>query len=379
MRLAVVVSDAHLGSRREFCDAVRDAASGEPGVRVYELTPKSWRHLRGGGLEPLDGIIAWVGSNDEEMVDVWRSGIPVVHCGRGFEGRVPTIRADGGDELLGRFLEEFGAEAVAIVTSREADASHLRGPHFEKFSAVFSGVRIDPSLEKEALWSLAEEPELDAFLRSLPKPCLIQGVHDEMAVMIWKRSVMLGFQVPAEVAVCGWGDHAVGQAAAAGLSTVRMDVRRLGDEAVQYLMAHLRGRRLLDEAMEVRIPGLVSVIERRSTGGRMTPLREFAEIRRWLKAYPDGGVTVEAMIASSSIPRVRFYQAFMATFGTSPGKAIRHSKLAKAKRLLQSHELSMAEISNRCGFSAEGDFAKFFKREVGWGPAEWRRENSEIC
>jgi AraC-like DNA-binding protein len=63
--------------------------------------------------------------------------------------------------------------------------------------------------------------------------------------------------------------------------------------------------------------------------------------------------------------------------GRSAGSIIRQRRLLDAKRLLSHSELSVAEIGYQVGFEDPSYFGRFFRRETGRTPAEFRAEIRE--
>jgi AraC family transcriptional regulator len=70
----------------------------------------------------------------------------------------------------------------------------------------------------------------------------------------------------------------------------------------------------------------------------------------------------------------RFHtRSFKTTLGQPPHQFIRHCWVDRAKRLLLSSEMSMAEIAQNLGFGNQGRFASSFRKITGFTPAYFRR------
>ncbi|HYK76019.1 MAG TPA: AraC family transcriptional regulator, partial [Daejeonella sp.] len=61
--------------------------------------------------------------------------------------------------------------------------------------------------------------------------------------------------------------------------------------------------------------------------------------------------------------------------GVSAGEIIRNRIILEAKRLLINLEMSISEISNQLNFNDNSYFSKFFKKQVGLTPEEFRKKN----
>ncbi|WP_433259891.1 helix-turn-helix domain-containing protein [Actinosynnema sp. CS-041913] len=66
-----------------------------------------------------------------------------------------------------------------------------------------------------------------------------------------------------------------------------------------------------------------------------------------------------------------------AATGRTPGAVIRAALALEAKRLLARTELSAAQIAHRLSFEDPSYFGRFFKRETGMSPGDFRREVRE--
>ncbi|GAA3001954.1 helix-turn-helix domain-containing protein [Actinokineospora diospyrosa] len=66
-----------------------------------------------------------------------------------------------------------------------------------------------------------------------------------------------------------------------------------------------------------------------------------------------------------------------AAMGTTPGAVIRAALALEAKRLLAQTELTIAQIAHRLTFEDPSYFGRFFKREAGTSPGDFRREIRE--
>ncbi|RSO11657.1 AraC family transcriptional regulator [Streptomyces sp. WAC 06783] len=59
--------------------------------------------------------------------------------------------------------------------------------------------------------------------------------------------------------------------------------------------------------------------------------------------------------------------------GRTPGRLIRHAQTVEAKRLLSGSRLTVAQVARRVGFADPAYFCRFFRRETGLSPGDFRR------
>lgn len=84
-------------------------------------------------------------------------------------------------------------------------------------------------------------------------------------------------------------------------------------------------------------------------------------------------LTVDDLAHTAMYSKFHFSRMFRQVTGVSPGRFLSALRFQEAKRLLVATSLSVAEISNRVGYSSLGTFSTRFKKFVGVTPTEYRR------
>lgn len=72
-----------------------------------------------------------------------------------------------------------------------------------------------------------------------------------------------------------------------------------------------------------------------------------------------------------------FIKAFKQSFGLTPRRWHQLYRIEQSKKLLLSHDLSIAEIALACGFADQSHLTRVFNQIVGTPPARWRRQSCE--
>jgi AraC-like DNA-binding protein len=67
-----------------------------------------------------------------------------------------------------------------------------------------------------------------------------------------------------------------------------------------------------------------------------------------------------------------------ASTGRTPGELIRQTRVHEAKRLLLRTELTVRQVADRVGFGDPAYFCRFFRRETGASPGDFRRGTGDI-
>lgn len=86
--------------------------------------------------------------------------------------------------------------------------------------------------------------------------------------------------------------------------------------------------------------------------------------------------TLESMSRLAGYSSFHFLRLFRTIMGKTPSRYVSDSRLAKAKLLLVSTELSVAEVAAQSGFQQSSYFIKVFKQAEGMPPNQYRRSFS---
>lgn len=215
----------------------------------------------------------------------------------------------------------------------------------------------------------AQLEALKSALQSLPKPCGIFAVCDVGASYIIRAARELGLHIPDQIGVIGVDDDPIaGSAAGLAISTVEIPCREAGWRAAALLADRIQGKKPTDSPV---LPP-VRVIARTSTNAFMVadPL-----VRRALELIEDRraeGLTVAEIVRILQTTPVTLGQRFREHLKLTPAKYILHRRLEHAKDLLRAGELSVAEVSDACGFHDCSYFCHVFKRTTGTSPSAFR-------
>ncbi|MCR5167607.1 MAG: AraC family transcriptional regulator [Oscillospiraceae bacterium] len=96
------------------------------------------------------------------------------------------------------------------------------------------------------------------------------------------------------------------------------------------------------------------------------------QLRTMILLHPEENMSVNEMADAMSMSRSGFQHLYKRMFGVSVIKDITRGRMERAKKLLSSTNLTIAEISNKCGYISEYSFMRKFKEESGKTPTEFR-------
>lgn len=87
---------------------------------------------------------------------------------------------------------------------------------------------------------------------------------------------------------------------------------------------------------------------------------------------PSTQLTVAACATQLGVTAGYLTESVVADTGSTPGRMLRAAVVREAQRLLSGTELTAAQISTRLGFAEASYFSRFFRREVGCTPTDYR-------
>ncbi len=294
-------------------------------------------------------------------------------------------------------VENESGLALPRVTGNNRGIGQLAAQHFQERdfkNAAFFALRRSPAGERRAeglmkrwngwaeewFWSDAAAGHADDWRRleawlgdklaSAPKPLAILAWNDNDATHLLNLCRWMNLAVPEDVAILGVDNNeTICENQSVPLSSVVHDLERIGYEAAAALAQLMDGRRPQRRTLHIPPKG---IRERQSTHtfAINDPLLKPAitAIEQNL-ARPFGAAQLAAEL---NLPRIRLDRLFAAHLGHSVGAEIARRRIAKAKLLLQTTELPLAEVAQRCGYCHAPFLVRTFKKAFGLTPAAWR-------
>lgn len=106
--------------------------------------------------------------------------------------------------------------------------------------------------------------------------------------------------------------------------------------------------------------------------GGLNPWQE-AQAKALLEKSITGPCDVAKIAERCDLTQAQFTRAFQRTTGLSPLKWLRKLRVARAKELLYSSHLTLAQITYECGYADQAHFTRAFAAATGDCPGAWRR------
>lgn len=148
---------------------------------------------------------------------------------------------------------------------------------------------------------------------------------------------------------------------AQSLSRVRRLLEAIAEAGSLEIAGHLVAALLLECTGEERL--------RFETTAHSPLTRSFLRI---VLRSPDARMTVSKCAARLGVTAGYLTEQVVADTGSTPGRVLRTAIAREAQRMLSGTAMSAAQISAELGFSEPSYFSRFFRREVGCTPTDYR-------
>ena len=213
---------------------------------------------------------------------------------------------------------------------------------------------------------------LAAWLASLPRPVAVFAAYDVLARQALDSALRTGLDIPGDMAVLGFDDDELLCASSRpALSSIGVDVARIGETAAAALDAMMRGlRRIRREPPEtaLRLVTRGSTARRPAGAGDRLAGRCLAAV----DARFAQRLTVGALAKELGVSRRTLETRFKAATGGTVRAAILDRRIARAKELLRTGGNTLDDIAAACGFCDASHLGLVFRRRVGSPPSRFR-------
>lgn len=358
-----------------------------PDVELVEIS-----YIRGDrkGRSPLpegplgiDGAMVWLHAQDTWVERLLDEEIVVVDAAGEWHGRgIPAVGFDGphAEKLAIEHLAGLGREHAAYVGIDTSHSVELKRRRNSFFKGLWQqGIKteeheIDPgaTLETRVVeLTRYESRRLRRFLAKLPGPAAIWCEDDYIARLVCDHAALEGLRVPEDLAVLGIGDYSVARLGTPTISSIPQPGELVGERLIELIHQVLSGE--VEAAHDVPILS-PPVAVRESTGVKVQGNERFDRIRQWIHDHACEGLTVNDLVKMLPMSQFTFTKHFARLYGHTPGEEIRKVKTERARHYLRATTFSVERIAGLCGFEQPGKFSKFFKRQTGVTPSEYRKE-----
>jgi LacI family transcriptional regulator len=321
------------------------------------------------------GIIARIQS-PKMARQIRETGLPVVASslqelasqqpGKGF----CEIRTDspGIARMAARHLLETGLRHFAFCGFRACRWSHLRERTFTQLLAE-EGIECQTHYVQVANWVQEpnwiqtwehEQPILENWLASLPKPVGLMACNDSCGREVLQACAAAGLRVPDDVAVVGVdNDELMCELSDPPLSSVALNLEQAGYDAARLLDSLMSGQTISEHVVLVEPTFVVS---RRSSEVIAQDDSFVVAALRFIKDHAGQAIGVPDVVNQLGISRRTLERRFARAIGHSILSEVLRCRLERAKRLLLETDLPVHRVAAGSGFGSVKAFNRAFRR-----------------
>lgn len=115
-------------------------------------------------------------------------------------------------------------------------------------------------------------------------------------------------------------------------------------------------------------------LDAQRTATREELFRRLSIAQDYIRSFYHQSITLEQIANVSALSPNHLLRSYTAAFGYTPYQQITALRLEKAKQLLQNFNYNMLEIGLEIGFSSPAAFSKWFKKQLGLAPLQYRKK-----
>lgn len=288
---------------------------------------------------------------------------------------VPVAKLDSravGELAADYFLERrYASFAYVAETDGLSWSIERRDGFMDRLAQAGFGCAVyDGFTRREQRSWTAERPRMMAWLAALPKPTAVFAAMDGRARLVLDACAEAGLVVPNEIAVLGVDDDPV----ICETTYPRLSSIRTGGSGplAARLLDELMAGRAVANIRPVRHP--LVVVTRESTGHNAMAHPRLARALFFIRDHAaTRNLSVSDVVAVMGCSRRLAEKLFAEQVGRTVKDEIQRVKFDAVKRLLEETNLSVAEITERCGFSCESHLSRRFSALFGQSMTDWRR------
>jgi LacI family transcriptional regulator len=327
------------------------------------------------GKGKADGVISRL-KNPQAARRLQRSGIPFVELHGDPKTIQPHITVDESAvaHMAAEHFLHLGLKTLGFFSRRDDWwLQHRRNEFVARAASLGFACEVlsspQPQSKKAAAAHQAQR-ELDAWLRSIPKPIGILCATDLEALALLEACRRESLSVPDQVAVLGVdNDSAICSVAWPRLSSIDLDAQRIGYEASALLARFMGGA--VPDGKTLLIPPK-EVVARESTDVLAIADTEVVKAVRLIRQFACKGIAVSHVADRLAMCRRTLERRFKDCLGYTIKEEITRVRIEHAKMLLRSGQTPIKRVSHLCGFSSQHYFTRAFASRTGKTPARFR-------
>ncbi|MPM89030.1 HTH-type transcriptional activator RhaS [bioreactor metagenome] len=212
--------------------------------------------------------------------------------------------------------------------------------------------------------------ELKRFLAGIQRPFALILASSRLLALLYRVLTEMEIRVPEEVAVlANTDDWSVTENAIVPTSYIGGEFQELSSRMLELLDRMMEGERVPEKMVYAVSSGIVS---RRSTDTlAVSDLRLARAVSFLLQNYMNC-ISIRDAAEVAGVSNGMLIRFFRNHFGTSPLRFLNEIRLNRIRHLLDSTDLTLAEIARQTGYGSDMALSLAFRRETGGTPGTYR-------
>jgi LacI family transcriptional regulator len=363
---------------REFPVAQSDREKHGPWESHKRLT------VKGGGTGRLveikkAGFDAIITRDSEELEELKHLGLPCIIVADRYNvdalREFTAIFSD--DEMIGtkaaeyfinRGYKNFGYCGVdELLWSRDRCKSFVRAV---KAADIDAFIYKRPKSKAMCRWP-HERQLLAEWLNSLPKPVAVMTCNDERGQQVVSACKTAGLTIPSQVSVLGVDNDGLAcMLSSPPLSSITLNATSMGYEAARLLGHILETGENKNNKLYVQPTGVVT---RQSSDFLAVGDEHVSLAVQYIRSNAKNVIQVADVVDQSGISRRALERKFNDKLRLSIFQEIRRARVEHIAKIISHTEMTISEIAIRLGYSSAEHIARFFKKEMGMSPSDYRK------
>ncbi|MFZ5833130.1 MAG: substrate-binding domain-containing protein, partial [Planctomycetota bacterium] len=206
-------------------------------------------------------------------------------------------------------------------------------------------------------------------LSAMAKPLAVFA-RDNEAVEVIEACFAAEMAVPDEVAVLGVDNtELVCDCLRVPLSSIDNSLEEVGYQGAALLERLIRGETAPTSPIYIPPSG---IIERASTDSLAVAHPQVAAALRFIHDNAHRPIGMADIVRHVPMSRSGLEKAFREHYVRAPAEEIRHTRLARAKKMLRETDEKIAAIARATGFQTPHNLCRIFRKQLGLTPKQYR-------
>ncbi len=316
-----------------------------------------------------DGVIM---RETPDVEQIKKLGIPAV-ISTYMSEKIPgmtTVVGDckGAGIMAAEHLLERGFKKFAYCGLDNMYWSHERRASFqERLSQYGCSVEV----YKQPNTKTNEQAFLVEWLKKLPKPIGLMTCTDDRSQDIVEACKLAGIHIPEEIAVIGVdNDELICGLSNPPLSSVALNATKAGYEAAEALDHLMKGGK---NEERVIVASATHIASRQSTDIMAIDDAEVASAIRYIRQNSKKIIQIGDVVEITSLSQRALQQRFRKILGRTIHDEIKRARIDMICKMLLNTKKTVSQIAFELGFFGDDHIARYFKKEKGMSPKEYRK------